>query len=61
MIVNDTKRNPNAKGAELLARYCDVLLKKNTKAGISERDMEDKLGRIVRDRGASPAGRASRG
>src|SRR6185369_4500417 len=46
-IVNDTVTNPAAHSPEILARYCDVLLKKNLKSGLSEQDIEDKMNRMA--------------
>ena len=48
MILNDTKQNVEAKGAELLARCCDIFLKKNAKSAFSEGDVEEKLTNAVR-------------
>ncbi|RIB08915.1 Cullin [Gigaspora rosea] len=42
-IVNDTSI---AHSPEVLARYCDVLLKKTHKGGFSEQEVEDKLDRM---------------
>ncbi|CAG8443676.1 9696_t:CDS:10 [Ambispora gerdemannii] len=46
-IVNDPSTNPAAHSPEVLARYCDVLLKKNQKSGISEQDIEDKMNSMI--------------
>ncbi|CAG8780117.1 17510_t:CDS:10, partial [Gigaspora margarita] len=43
-IVNDTSI---AHSPEVLARYCDVLLKKTHKGGFSEQEVEDKLDRMI--------------
>ncbi|CAG8456136.1 9200_t:CDS:10 [Ambispora leptoticha] len=47
-IENDPSMNTAA--PEVLARYCDVLLKKNQKSGISEQDIEDKMNNMVDDK-----------
>ena len=46
-IVNDITINPVAHSPEVMARYCDVLLKKTHKGGWSEQEVEDKLSRMV--------------
>ncbi|CAG8608507.1 6088_t:CDS:10, partial [Dentiscutata heterogama] len=43
-IVNDSSI---AHSPEVLARYCDVLLKKTHKGGFSEQEIEDKLDRMI--------------
>ncbi|CAG8838355.1 24907_t:CDS:2, partial [Racocetra persica] len=43
-IINDTNI---AHAPEVLARYCDVLLKKTHKGGFSEQEIEDKLDRMI--------------
>ncbi|CAG8801158.1 19126_t:CDS:2, partial [Racocetra fulgida] len=43
-IINDTSI---AHSPEVLARYCDVLLKKTHKGGFSEQEIEDKLDRMI--------------
>ncbi|CAG8523652.1 5982_t:CDS:10 [Diversispora eburnea] len=45
-VVNDVNTNPVAQAPEVLARYCDVLLKRNIKGGWSEQEVEDKLNRM---------------
>ncbi|CAB4428705.1 unnamed protein product [Rhizophagus irregularis] len=46
-IVNDVTINPVAHSPEVMARYCDVLLKKTHKGGWSEQEVEDKLNRMI--------------
>ncbi|RHZ52955.1 hypothetical protein Glove_454g2 [Diversispora epigaea] len=46
-VVNDVNTNPVAQAPEVLARYCDVLLKRNIKGGWSEQEVEDKLNRMI--------------
>ena len=46
-IVNDTATNPNINSPELIAKYCDQLLKKNPKSGIQENEIEDILASVV--------------
>ncbi|CAG8505419.1 9997_t:CDS:10, partial [Scutellospora calospora] len=46
-IVNDTSTNPIAHSPEVLARYCDVLLKKTHKGGFSEQEVEEKLDQMI--------------
>lgn len=47
-LINDTATNPAANAPEVLARYCDIMLKKNVKLGLTEADVEEKLGKVVR-------------
>ncbi|CAI2161539.1 18874_t:CDS:10 [Funneliformis geosporum] len=46
-IVNNATINPIAHSPEVMARYCDVLLKKTHKGGWSELEVEDKLNRMI--------------
>lgn len=46
IIVNDAKRHPSVKGAELIARYCDVVLKKSVKT-ITDLEQDEKLNKGV--------------
>jgi hypothetical protein len=46
-IVNDKMTNPMAHSPEIMARYCDVLLKKTNKGGLSELEIDEKLNRMV--------------
>lgn len=42
-IINDTTTNPLALAPEVLARYCDVLLRKGAKDATSENDLEQRM------------------
>ncbi|KAI8821123.1 Cullin [Fimicolochytrium jonesii] len=46
VITNDTKITPGTNAPELLARYCDVLLKKSAK-GLTEDEVEKRLGQMI--------------
>ncbi|KAK9767992.1 hypothetical protein K7432_001722 [Basidiobolus ranarum] len=46
-IVNDSASNPAVYIPEVLARYCDFLLKKNLKSGLNESDIERCLSRVI--------------
>ncbi|ORX96529.1 Cullin 1a [Basidiobolus meristosporus CBS 931.73] len=46
-IVNDSASNPAVYIPEVLARYCDFLLKKNIKSGLNETDIEKCLNRVI--------------
>ncbi|KAJ3085451.1 Cullin-2 [Quaeritorhiza haematococci] len=46
-IVNDTQVNSSANAPEVLARYCDMILKKNAKIVLGDSEVEDKLTRVV--------------
>lgn len=49
VVVNDTSRHQQIRSAEVLARYCDMLLRKGaTKLVASEVEVEDKLNKVVR-------------
>ena len=48
IIINDAKHNTDARGAELLARCCDLFLKKGGRSVVSETEMEEKLNNVVR-------------
>lgn len=45
--VNNVNANSAVQAPEVLARYCDVMLKKNIKGGWSEQEVEEKLNRMV--------------
>ncbi len=46
-IVNENEVNKNAtKTPELLAKYCDILLKKGNK-NVEDNELEEKLNQIV--------------
>ncbi|KAI9019022.1 Cullin [Hyaloraphidium curvatum] len=42
-IINDTTTNPNALAPEVLARYCDVLLRKGSKDVVGDSDYEPRM------------------
>ncbi|TPX34674.1 hypothetical protein SmJEL517_g02760 [Synchytrium microbalum] len=46
-IVNDTTSNPNARGPEVLARYCDSILRKTTKTNLTDGELEDRISRMM--------------
>ncbi|KAG0243480.1 hypothetical protein BGW41_002020 [Actinomortierella wolfii] len=46
-IVNDTSTNTAARAPEVMARYCDVMLKKKQKHGFSEAEVDERLARVV--------------
>jgi hypothetical protein len=46
-IINDSYQGIQLKSAELLARYCDLQLKKNQKAMLIESDIDEKLSNLV--------------
>ncbi|KAG9289195.1 hypothetical protein G9A89_022504 [Geosiphon pyriformis] len=46
-IINETTFNPAAHSSEVLARYCDFLLKRNQRSGLTEQDIEEKLKRMI--------------
>ncbi|CAJ0877585.1 10777_t:CDS:10 [Entrophospora sp. SA101] len=46
-IVNDKTTNPVAHSPEIMARYCDVLLKRNNKGGLNESEIDEKLNRMI--------------
>ncbi|KAG0288182.1 Cullin-2, partial [Dissophora globulifera] len=46
-IVNDTATNAAARSPEVMARYTDTMLRKKQKTGLSESEIEDRLGRVV--------------
>ncbi|KXS20409.1 Cullin-domain-containing protein, partial [Gonapodya prolifera JEL478] len=46
-IVNDSSSNPHAQSSEVLARYCDLLLKKSTKIALADAEVETKLGSLI--------------
>jgi len=47
-VVNDSSINPAALAPEVLARYCDYMLRKNQRAGLTENDVEEKLSQAVK-------------
>jgi hypothetical protein len=47
-IVNDRSIDKATNASELLARYCDFLLKKNPKSALSEDELDSKLNQVVR-------------
>ncbi|TPX37950.1 hypothetical protein SeMB42_g06778 [Synchytrium endobioticum] len=46
-IINDMTANPNARGPEVLAKYCDSILRKNAKTNLTENDLEDRIARVM--------------
>ncbi|KAF9977996.1 hypothetical protein BGZ73_004121 [Actinomortierella ambigua] len=46
-IVNDTSTNTAARAPEVMARYCDVMLKKKQKHGLTESEVDERLARVV--------------
>ncbi|KAJ3054970.1 Cullin-2 [Rhizophlyctis rosea] len=46
-IINSNSGTPSVNCSEILARYCDVLLKKGTKALAADVDAEEKLARVI--------------
>lgn len=52
-IVNDTTSNPNALAPEVLARYCDVLLRKGAKEG-ADLDLEPLMQEVVSSLAVKP-------
>jgi hypothetical protein len=46
-IINDSMTNHAAHSPEVLARYCDFLLRKSQKNAFSEVDIEEKLNQMV--------------
>lgn len=46
-VVNDTVTNVSVNAPEVLARYCDGLLKRNLKQVVSEQELDDKFTRLI--------------
>ncbi|CAG8496671.1 9525_t:CDS:10, partial [Paraglomus occultum] len=46
-VVNDSSMNPAALAPEVLARYCDYMLRKNQRAGLTENDAEERLSQAI--------------
>ncbi|KAJ3328293.1 hypothetical protein HDU76_010208 [Blyttiomyces sp. JEL0837] len=48
-FINERNGTNASPFSELLAKYCDLLLKKSNKAVVSDSDVEDKLSRVIDD------------
>jgi len=45
--VNDTSENRINNGAEQMAKYSDLILRKNIKIPLSDTELDEKLGELV--------------